>query len=257
MYIDSHCHLDFSEFDHDLDEVVARAQANEVMGYIVPGVKRAHWQRQQALAKRYSSCRLAFGIHPFFLQGFDWQDIDALDNQLHGSDCVAVGECGIDGVVDDIELQSAVFLAQIELANQHRLPLIVHHRRSHHLLHAAFKRVKPGNGGIIHAFSGSMADAKKYLALGFKLGCGGVITYPRAEKTRKVFKKLGIEHLVLETDSPSMPLNGYQGLRNEPSRIRQVVAALSELTGEALDTIADQTCSNVKAVFSLPDSFGT
>ena len=251
MLIDSHCHLDFTEFDTDRNQVIARAAKANVTAFIVPGINRANWQRQLRLAQAMSGALLAFGIHPYFLDDFCWQDLGKLESMLGHAKCIGLGECGIDGVVADIELQKNVFVAQVELANRYSLPLIVHHRRSHHLIQAAFKQVKPEYGGIIHAFSGSMQDAKKYLDLGFKLGCGGVITYDRAEKTRLVFKSLGLAHLVLETDSPSMPLDGYQGQRNEPARIAQVVASLRELTGCDREEIADVTTANVKAIFSL------
>ena len=254
MFIDSHCHLDFSEFDADRAEVISRAKTAGVNRFIVPGVAQQYWQRQLALAAKFPECQLAFGVHPWFLNDcncdFNWQSLDELASYAEREDCIAIGECGVDGVKPDIDLQLKVFEAQIELANQVGKPLIVHHRRSHHHIQAAFKRAKPENGGIIHAFSGSLVEAKKYLALGFKLGCGGVITYDRAERTRTVFQQLGLAHLVLETDSPSMPLHGFQGQRNEPMRIVDVVETLAELLNTSAEEIGHVTSDNVAQLFS-------
>ncbi|WP_353801547.1 TatD family hydrolase, partial [Shigella sonnei] len=109
------------------------------------------------------------------------------------------------------QLQIKIFEYHVELANQLELPLIVHHRQSHDLIAQSFKRCKPKYGGVIHAFSGSLQQADYYIKQGFKLGVGGVITYQRAQKTRHVIAQVDPEHLLLETDSPSMPLLGYQG----------------------------------------------
>jgi len=249
QFVDSHCHLDFEEFDADREEVIANAVNQGISRFVIPGIKREFWARQLKLKADYDNCYLAFGIHPWFLQDFEWGDIDPLKELLVKHEPVAVGECGVDGAIDDIELQMRVFSAQVEVANEFSLPLIVHHRRSHHHILSTFKKVKPENGGIIHAFSGSQHDADKYIALGFKLGCGGTITYPRAEKTRKVFKQLDLEHIVLETDCPTMPLYGYQGQRNEPSRVLPVAQELAELKQVCLKEIATVTSQNINELF--------
>ena len=116
---------------------------------------------------------------------------------------------------------------------------------------SCFKRVKPEFGGTIHAFSGSLQDAEKYINLGFKLGCGGTISYDRANKTRKVFEQIDLKHIVLETDAPDMPLHGYQGQRNEPSRIANIAAILAELRQLDVEEVAKVTAQNTRDVFAI------
>ena len=175
-FVDSHCHLDFEEFDEDREDVISAAMGSGVSRFVIPGIKQTHWSRQVALRAKYANCHLAFGIHPWFLEDFKWSDMDVLREFLLEQKPVALGECGIDAVIDNIPKQIEVFTAQVELANELTLPLIVHHRRSHHHILSVFKQIRPRYGGIIHAFSGSFQDADKYIKLGFKLGCGGGIT---------------------------------------------------------------------------------
>ncbi|MGO3643828.1 MAG: TatD family hydrolase, partial [Pseudoalteromonas sp.] len=220
MFIDSHCHLDFSEFDDTRQQLISQCHQTDIKYFIVPGVSLAQSKKLISFAKIYPSVRISAGLHPYFLsEHLENQKNDHLlelsdfahSNKMH---LIAIGECGLDRSVDHLEKQTRLFEGQIELANQLALPLIVHHRQSHDLIAQSFKRCKPKMGGVIHAFSGSMQQAEYYIKQGFKLGVGGVITYQRAQKTRQVIAQLGVEHLMLETDAPSMPLAGFQGKIN-------------------------------------------
>lgn len=251
QFVDSHCHIDFEHFNDDRAEVLEQASRAGVLNLIVPGVSAASWPRQMAVADKFAQVSNAFGLHPYFLQQFQQQDLSELASRLQSSNVVAVGECGIDGTVANIPLQQEVFYQQVVLANRFHLPLIIHHRKSHHLILGVFKRLKPQWGGVIHAFSGSINDAQKYLSLGFKLGCGGVITYERAAKTRDVFCRINLEDILLETDAPDMPLHGYQGLRNEPKQVVRVAQVLALLRQQSIEEIAKVTSANAKALFNL------
>lgn len=249
--IDSHCHLDFTQFADDYQQVVADAQRVGVKDFVIPGVQASQWQKLISFCQGVAGCHYGLGLHPYFLETYQPQDLAILDQLLSTSNAIAVGECGIDVMVDDIELQQAVFEAQIQLANKHKLPMILHHRKSHHLIFQSFKKVKPEYGGAIHAFSGSVQDANKYIDLGFKLGIGGTITYPRANKTRQVIEQVPVEALLLETDSPDMPLNGKQGQRNEPKYLPLVLACLAELKQQPADMLAAQIEYNTRSLFNL------
>ena len=135
------------------------------------------------------------------------------------------------------------------LAQKNNLPVIVHHRRSHPLITPLLKKVSLKKAGIIHSFSGSYQQAKQYIDLGFKLGIGGTITYPRAQKTIKAIKRLPLESLVLETDAPAMPLFGYQGEINSPLRLLDVFNHLCEIREESAEEIAATVESNINEVF--------
>lgn len=249
--IDSHCHLDFSLFAEDLDEVIANANKNGVGQFVIPGINASQWQGLIEFCQNKQNCHYALGIHPYFLNGYQSQDIEQLAELINKTNAIAVGECGIDSAIDNLPLQQQVFEAQIELANRFHKPLIIHHRKSHHLIFQAFKRTKPLYGGAIHAFTGSLQDANKYLDLGFKLGIGGTITYPRASKTREVIKQLPLEALLLETDSPDMPINGKQGERNEPKYLPLILQQLVELKGVTQEEVAQQITYNTQSLFKI------
>ncbi|WP_046003642.1 TatD family hydrolase [Pseudoalteromonas rubra] len=240
-FIDTHCHLDFDELKDQLPQHLADAQALGVERCVVPGVTLAQCRTLPAFAQQYPSVKIAFGLHPYFMtqhQADDMAQLAELAHQ-HSSELVAIGECGIDAMVEDIPAQQQLFIEHIALANALKLPLIVHHRKSHHLLAAAFKQLPPQNGGVIHAFSGSLQDANTYLKLGFKLGVGGTISYPRASKTRTTLAQVPLEALVLETDAPSMPLAGYQGQPNVPKRVVEVFEHLCAIREESQQQIAE------------------
>jgi len=129
------------------------------------------------------------------------------------------------------------------------LPIIVHHRRSHNEVIERIKKFKPLRAGIIHAFSGSYQQAKTYLDLGFKLGIGGTITYPRAAKTIKAIKRLPLDCLVLETDAPAMPLSDQQGQANSPINIIRIFNTLCDLRSESKEVISQTIEENVNQLF--------
>ncbi|MDO6720605.1 TatD family hydrolase [Psychrosphaera sp. 1_MG-2023] len=250
--IDSHCHLDFSRFDQDRDAVLERAALVGVTDFIIPGVTRRHWQRQIDLCRRTEGFHFALGCHPYYINEFVETDLDLLCQLAKQRDCIAIGECGVDSTIVGIEKQIDIFIQHIKIANQLQLPLIVHHRQSHHHIFSAFKICKPNFGGVIHAFSGSLQDSLKYIELGFKLGIGGTITYPRATKTLKVLKEIMLEDIVIETDSPDMPINGFQGSRNEPDKILHVVQSISEIKALAVTHVVDVTRQTTIELFKLP-----
>jgi TatD DNase family protein len=139
----------------------------------------------------------------------------------------------------------AIFIQQLQIANDFSLPVILHHRRSHNDLIKVLKQQGFKWGGIIHAFSGSLHEAHTYIELGFKLGVGGVITYPRARKTREVVSQLPLDALVLETDAPDMPPMGLQGLRNSPQNLILILNELSLLRQQSTEDIIKQCRHNV------------
>lgn len=259
LLIDSHCHLDFSDFTADIDAVISRAVDNNVRAFVVPGVQSNQWSMLKTFQQQHDSVFIALGCHPYFLDKFADKDLEVLAQLASQNWVCAIGECGIDGYLAEqgkshgflIPHQQQVFEAHIDIANITNKPLIVHHRKSHHLILQSFKRIPPKCGGIIHAFSGSLNDAKRYIDLGFKLGCGGTITYPRAQKTRHVFTQIDLSDIVLETDSPDMPLNGQQGLRNEPKNVKDVAEALALLRNDSFASIEATTSDNLMRTLGI------
>ncbi|WP_213608919.1 TatD family hydrolase [Pseudoalteromonas sp.] len=230
-FIDSHCHLDFSEFDANRESLINACVVQGIDQFLVPGVSLAQSQKLLEFKVTYPQVIIAAGLHPYFLNQHEESHLALLYDfaKANKTQLVAIGECGLDRSIEKLEKQTLLFEQQIVIANELCLPLIVHHRQSHDLIAQSFKRCRPKYGGVIHAFSGSMQQAQYYIKMGFKLGVGGTITYDRAVKTRTVIAQIDPKYIVLETDSPSMPLNGYQGHINTPLHIPKVFNALCDL----------------------------
>lgn len=258
--IDSHCHLDFDVFDQDREQVLANARASGVTGFLLLGTQSKRFSRLKRLALSQPDVYYSLGFHPYFLDtSIDYRATsfrEILATHLNSSSAnrlVAIGEMGLDYVINiSHELQRDVFKMQLVMAKEFQLPVILHHRKSHNDLIKLLKEAKFEYGGVVHAFSGSVYEAKTYVDLGMKLGVGGTITYERANKTKQALKTVGLDNLLLETDSPDMPLNGYQGRRNEPSRVVGVAAHLAALYECSVDKVARQTDDNFVEVFKVP-----
>ncbi len=253
-FIDSHCHLDFTEFDANREALIKECMAKGVERFIVPGISLAQSQQLIEFKAKYPQVHIAAGLHPYFLDEHKDAHLAQLFDfaKANKKQLVAIGECGLDRSIDDLEKQTNLFEQHITLANELKLPLIVHHRQSHDLIAHAFKRCKPKYGGVIHAYSGSMQQAQYYIKQGFKLGVGGVITYERAAKTRDVIAQIEPQHLVLETDAPSMPLSGHQGEINTPAHIPTVFEVLCSLKPNSNKAeLAQQLYDSCSEVFCI------
>lgn len=253
--IDSHCHLDVPAFHHDVEAVLQRSRQAGVTRFLIPGTTLQGWERQQQLAAQHSDIDLAFGLHPYFIDETAESTVAQLEKVMSNSSqaVLAVGEIGLDAVcTTPADVQETLFSRQLAIAQTCRLPVILHHRKTHHRLLGLLKSAKFQYGGIIHAFSGSVQDAQAYCDLGFLLGVGGTITYERAAKSRASIASVGLNNLVLETDSPDMPLSGRQGERNSPAYLIEVARALSELTNTSVEEVAVRTSSNYRRLFRLP-----
>ncbi|WP_062268623.1 TatD family hydrolase [Endozoicomonas arenosclerae] len=254
---DSHCHLDFPEFDPDRDETLEQCWVKGVRSICIPATEARFWPRVLKLVnqtpdnvRRY----VALGLHPYFLESHQKSHIDGLEQQLKQNlkTICAVGEIGLDYALkdSDLDLQHWYLIKQLELADQFNLPVILHCRKAHDVILKQLRRVKLNRGGIVHAFSGSEQQARQYIDLGFKLGFGGTITYERARKTRQLATTLPLESIVLETDAPDMPMAGYQGQRNTPTRLPLILQQLAELRSCSVEEIALTTTENASSILA-------
>lgn len=259
--IDSHCHFDFDVFQPDRSQVWQRCVDSGISSLIIPGVCKSQWQPLAVLVDSHPGWYAAAGIHPWWVAkeigpSGDFTDTaqlgPALAEHLSQNHCIAVGECGLDAAVDTpIEIQKAVFKAQLEVASELKLPLILHVHRAHNELIKLLKQFHLPRGGVVHAFSGSEQLAMDYWKMGFYLGVGGTITYARAAKTRQTVSQVPLESLVLESDAPDMPLSGRQGQRNSPENLPLIAAELAKLRAVPLSEIAEKTRKNTEMLFSL------
>lgn len=252
MLIDTHCHLDAAEFDTDREAVYAAAKvgAGET-ALVVPAVERANFATVSSLCREYPGCFPAYGIHPLYVAKARDEDIAVLDDWLGRDECVAVGEIGLDDYVPerDETLQAQYFVAQLELARRHELPVILHVRRAVDKVLAQLRRIRVP-GGIAHAFNGSRQQADEFIKLGFKLGFGGAMTFTGSRRIRELAATLPLESIVLETDAPDIPPAWKEGGRNTPADLRRIAETLAELRGMSLEAVAAATTHN--ALVALP-----
>ncbi len=251
--VDSHCHLDAPEFAGDRDEVIARAQAVGVGQQVIPAINAAGWPALKDLCDSNRGLFPAYGLHPMFLRDHQPQHLIALGDWLQREKPVAVGECGLDYFVGDLDQdqQNLYFGGQLALAREFDLPLILHARRAVDAVIAAIKRVGALRG-VVHSFSGSPEQARQLWNLGFLLGIGGPVTYERAHRLRGLVAEMPLEFLLLETDSPDQPDAQHRGQRNEPARLSVICETVATLRGMDADQVAAATSENARRLFRLP-----
>jgi TatD DNase family protein len=271
MWIDSHCHLDAPEFDADRDAVVQRAHAAGVTRLVLPAVAAAQFDTVRALAHQHG-CAYALGLHPLYVHQAQAGDLDrlqqALQDQRDDPRLVAVGEIGLDHFVPGLDraLQAHFYAAQLKLARDAGLPVILHVRRSADSLLQALRRIEVV-GGIAHAFNGSLQQAQQFVDRGFKLGFGGTLTFERSLQIRALATQLPATALVLETDAPDIPPQwlykraaqrtaGAMSQRNEPAELPRIAQSLAALRGITLQETATITSANVLAALPRMKAWG-
>jgi len=253
MLIDSHCHLDASEFDHDRDAVIERARAAGVMAQVIPAVAASGWPNLSELCASHERLHPAYGLHPMFLAEHRDEHVDALRALLAIEPADAVGECGLDFHVPglDEKRQRFFFEEQLKIAREFDLPVIVHARKAVDAVIATIRHLG-GLRGVVHSFSGSEQQAEHLWKLGFCLGIGGPVTYDRAQRLRRIVATMPIEFLLLETDAPDQPDAFHRGERNEPSRLTIIRDCIAELRGISPDALAEATSRNAARLFAMP-----
>jgi TatD DNase family protein len=228
--VDTHCHLDAAEFDADREAVAAAAAGVGVANIVVPAVERANFGAVAAVCREFPGCAPAYGIHPMYVERAEPADLEALRAMLEREPAVAVGEIGLDRYIEprDDALQERYFVEQLRIARDFGLPVILHVRRAIDPILKQLRRIGVP-GGIAHAFNGSRQQADEFIKLGFVLGFGGAMTFPRAARIRELAAKLPLEAIVLETDAPDIPPAWKVGARNTPDQLPRIAAELATL----------------------------
>ena len=268
QWIDSHCHLDAFEFSGDVLQVRAQATQNGVVHCVIPAVEVGNFDAVRTLAHQTGDS-YCLGIHPLYVAQAQEEDLHLLDTQLalYRDDprLVGVGEIGLDYFVPALtqsplrEKQEHFYRAQLKLARQYGLPVVLHVRRSADKLlkHLRDLSSKPWSG-IAHAFNGSEVQAQAFIQLGFKLGFGGAVTFERANQLRRLAASLPLDALVLETDAPDIPphwlyttaeqraAGAAQG-RNTPGELPRIAATVAQLRGMELQALAQACLQNTAA----------
>lgn len=253
--IDTHCHLDIAVFKDRLPDILRCSMAKGVTDFILPGYISSGWDRLINISAKYPNLHAAPGLHPCYLSEHKTEDIEKLDTLCQTGIPIAIGEIGLDLHCSptSVQDQKHFFEQQIHIAKNHNLPILLHVRKAHDQVASIIRKLNFLNGGIVHAFNGSLQQANTYLQMGFKLGYGGNITYERATRIRKIAAELPLSAIVLETDAPDIPLAKRRDTHNSPEYLPEILDTLSTLRPESKEAIALQTCINVKEVLTRID----
>lgn len=252
-FIDTHCHFDFPPFTGNEKESLLRAAQAGVEKIIVPAIDATRFAGVLQLARQHAPLYAALGLHPIVIQQHDEAALSQLEQCLRQrpEKLVAIGEIGLDLYMEEAQFDRQQYFldAQLRLARENDLPVILHSRRTHDKLAQHLRRIEVPRRGVVHGFAGSVQQAQAFIALGYAIGVGGTITYPRASKTRHTIATLPLSSLLLETDAPDMPLNGFQGQPNRPEQVAQVWRTLCELRPEPPEEIAATLAANSERLF--------
>lgn len=246
--VDSHCHLDDPRFDEDREAVLDRAWAAGLVSMLAIGTGEGPPDFAAGIRLAESDRRIyaSVGVHPHHAGRVAEGWLDALRAHSRHPRVVALGEMGLDYHYNfsPPEAQRAVFLRQLELAGEEDKPVVIHTREAWADTVALLKQVRPPAGGVFHCFSGGPAEAEDALELGFYLGLGGVVTFPKADSLREAARRAPLDRLLLETDAPYLAPVPHRGKRNEPAFAADTLRRVAEERQMPVETLAEATTAN-------------
>lgn len=255
MLIDTHCHLDFADFEEERDAIVARAHEVGVKQMVTISTKVRKLDGLLALTERYPSVFCSVGTHPNSAdQELDIQTEDLIRLANQHQKIVAIGEAGLDYFYDTVkpEDQKTGFLRHIAAARETKLPLVIHSRSADEDM-AAILTEETGKGAfpfILHCFSAGPALARTGVELGGYISFSGILTFPKSEELREIARTIPHDRLLVETDAPYLAPKRWRGKRNEPSYVVNTAEVLADTIGISMDEIADITTENAFRCFS-------
>ena len=248
MFIDTHCHLSVKDYD-DIDKII-KDDLLEVDKMIISGCDSESILESLEIANNYDNIFVTIGYHPDQIDVVDDEDLKNLEKLLKNKKVVGIGEIGLDYHYDDTknEKQIELFEKQLELAVKYDMPVVIHSRDATMDTINTLKKYKVK--GIIHAFSGSLETAGIYIKMGFLLGIGGVVTFKNS-KLYEVVEKIGIENIVLETDSPYLTPHPFRGKQNSSKYIPVIAQKIAEVTNNSVEKVGEITTRNASRLFDL------
>jgi TatD DNase family protein len=262
MLIDSHCHLQFAQFDDDRPQVLERAQQAGLSAIVVVGTDADASQRALALAEAHSNLFATVGWHPHQAAQFDDGERLALRRLAESPKAVALGEIGLDFYrrLSPAETQRVVFQQMLDMAGELLLPVVVHSRAAEDEVFAILSgwaaQVKgqwPQERplGVVHCFGGDLALALRYVQLGFLVSIAANVTYPNAGRLASVVAGLPLERLLVETDAPYLTPQSMRPQRNEPSFLVETIGRIAEIRAQTVREVAEQTSANAAALYGI------
>lgn len=254
--IDTHAHLDLSEFDRDREEVIQRAREAGLVHIVTIGIDVKTSERAIKLAGEYDFISAAIGFHPHDAKHLTQAALDRLRDLGRAEEVVGFGEIGLDFYRDHSPRldQREGFEELIRLGLELKLPIIIHDRDAHEEVYKRLAAARAGqNGGVIHCFSGDYNLARRFIDLGFHISIPGTVTFPKADTLRKVVDKLPLDALLIETDAPFLAPLPHRGKRNEPAYVKLTAAEVARVKKLSLEEIASITTANAQRLFGLPN----
>ena len=254
MLIDSHAHLDDERFDRDRDMLIKSLKDNGIDLVINIGADVVSSIKSVSLSEKYDNIYAAVGVHPHSAKDMDESTIDVLKSLTNRKKVVAIGEIGLDYYYDNSprDIQRKRFIEQIQLAKDVNLPVIIHSREAAQETFDILQKAQDGSlEGVLHCYSGSVEMALEYIKLGFYISIAGPVSFKNAKIPKEVAKKIPIDRLLIETDSPYLTPEPYRGKRNEPTYVRYVAGTIAELRGISFEELASKTSQNTRKLFKL------
>jgi len=250
---DTHCHLDSAAFDKDRKLLLEKSRDNAINNIVIPGTTKESWRVIRMHVALNHGLHAALGLHPMFVDEHTEQHLHDLELALNLPPVTAIGEIGLDYYDKKLnkEKQEVFFRAQVKIAKERNLPIILHVRKAHDEVLKYIRFLQFKEGGIVHAFSGNFQQAREYISKGFKLGFGGTMTYERSVKIREMVKTLPLEAIVLETDAPDMVPATSNLLRNTPVHLLDIFNSFCKLRSETPKELADATTRNAKKILRI------
>lgn len=254
LLVDSHAHLDGSQFSNDRDATIQRALDNGISHILTVGCDLGSSAASVALALKHEQIYAAVGVHPHDATEINAESLSQLKELLARPKVVALGEIGLDFFRDRSprDIQRNAFRQQIRLAREVGKPIIVHDRDAHdEVLQILQEENASEVGGVLHCFSGDLAMARKVLELGFYLSFPGTITYPKNDAAREVVKAIPVDRMLVETDCPYLSPQKFRGKRNEPAYVRYTAEKVAEIKGLSIEDVARVTSRNCFDLFGI------
>lgn len=253
MLIDTHCHLDFPEFDNDREEVIQRSKETDIDYIINIGSTLKSSQASVELARKYEFIYAAVGVHPHDADSFDEKIFLALNELAKEKKVVAIGETGLDYYrnYSKVDKQKDLFTSLCRLGKDYNLPLVIHTRLAEIDTLEILKGIMPLRC-VVHCFSGNEDFLKECLDLGFLISFTCNVTYKKADNLKKVVKAAPLDRILLETDAPYLSPEGLRGRRNEPLNVKILAQTIAQIKEMDFKEVADATTKNAKEFFKLP-----
>ncbi len=253
MFVDSHAHLQWASFDQDRDAVIRRAKKAGVANIVNIGFDVAGSRQGVELAAQHDGLYATVGLHPHTASQFNETVLEELRRLAGQAKVVAIGEIGLDYYRNRSPraAQQQAFEAQLRLAEEVGLPVVVHDRDAHQEVLAVLSRFAGRVEGVMHCFSGSQALAEQCIELGFYVSLAGTVTFPNARQLQAVARWIDVNKLLLETDSPWLAPQARRGKRNEPAFLPFVAETVAKLKGVSVDVLGEKTTRNAEEIFHI------